>query len=302
MSDVFYWLLNMSITASVTGLPILLIRRWKRLPRRLSVLLWAIPFLRMTLPFGLNSPYSLMSLVSSFTGKTLIVYRPAEGTALSMTNFVMQADSYFPITYKVSALETVFLVASVIWLVFLALLLLILAVSYVKMCMDIRDAEHWKGRAYVSHRVKTPAVYGVISPKIILPVSYRQRDTELVLLHESMHIRSADNLWRLLASLIVAVHWFNPFAWWFLKEFLTDLELACDERVLLKIGERRKKEYALSLLESRAPAVFVSAFGGAKLRPRVEHILRFQTLTWASATVFLVLVGVMLHVLLTNAA
>ena len=39
---VFYWLLNMSLLGGLMGLPILLLRRLRRMPRFVS--LWLIPF------------------------------------------------------------------------------------------------------------------------------------------------------------------------------------------------------------------------------------------------------------------
>ena len=75
---------------------------------------------------------------------------------------------------------------------------------------------------------------------------------------KKMHIRRADNLWRVLVLLIVSAHWFNPLCWVFLRLFLTDIELSCDECVLLKLGDNHSKEYALSLLESKQSAnVFI---------------------------------------------
>lgn len=129
----------------------------------------------------------------------------------------------------------------------------------------------------------------------------KDKDSELVILHEKMHIRRADNLWRILAFLIVAAHWFNPLCWLFLKLFLTDLELSCDERVLTKLGDNRAKEYASSLLESRlGTTVFASAFGGAKIRTRIENILSFKKMTWFSLTVFVALIVIISYVLLIN--
>ena len=106
----------------------------------------------------------------------------------------------------------------------------------------------------------------------------------------------------MIAFLIVAVHWFNPFSWMFLKAFLADLELSCDERVLVKLGADRSKEYASVLLDSKQGAtVFTSAFGGARIRTRIENILSFKKLTWISLAAFIALISVIFYVLLTNA-
>lgn len=302
LQEVFYWIFNMSITAALTGVIIMLVRLIKQIPRRIAVFLWVIPFLRMTIPFGLNSPYSLMSLLSKITTKTIVVYQPADDVAFSMMNSVMAADSYFPITYKIAFLDKVFGVASVIWIIVFLAILLMLAVTYFTTLYEMKDATHLHNNIYLSDKIISPAVYGIIKPRIILPVSYKDKDIELIILHEKMHIRRADNLWRMLAFLIAAAHWFNPICWVLLKLFLADLELSCDECVLVKLGDSRAKEYARSLLESRQGAtVFASAFGGAKIRTRIENILSFKKMTWFSLTVFIALIGAIFYVLLTNA-
>lgn len=115
LQEVFYWIFNMSITAAITGVLIMLVRRIKKIPRSLTVFLWIIPFLRMAFPFGLNSPYGLMSLLSKLTTKTIVVYQPTDDIAFSMTNSVMAADTYFPITYKVDISTTVCLLRTSLW-------------------------------------------------------------------------------------------------------------------------------------------------------------------------------------------
>ena len=302
LQEVFYWIFNMSITSAVTGLFVVLIRLIKQLPKRLTVFLWLIPFFRMTVPFGLNSRYSFMSLLSQFTTKTVTVYQPAEDVTFSMTNSVMAAESYFPITYKVNILERVFSIASVIWIIVCLAILVMLTVAYFTAIYEIKGAAHLRDNIYLSDNIISPAVYGIIKPKIILPLSYNDKDIELIVFHEKTHIRRADNLWRILAYIIISVHWFNPLCWIFLKLFLEDIEFSCDERVLVKIGDNRAKEYALSLLESKqSAAVFASAFGGAKIRTRIVNILSFKKMTWFSLTAFIVLFLAVFYMLLTNA-
>ena len=302
LQEVFYWIFNMSITAALTGVLILLVRLVKRLPRRLTVFLWGIPFLRMAVPLGLSSQYSLMSLLSRLTTKTVVVYQPTENVAFTMTNHTMAANSYFPIIYKVNLLEKVYGVASVIWIAVFLAIVLTLSVIYFTTLRETKDAKHLRGNIYLSEKVVSPAVYGVFKPRIVLPSSYQDRDIELIVLHENMHIRRADNLWRILAFALTAIHWFNPLCWIFLKQFLADLELSCDECVLVRIGDQRAREYAHTLLDCRPGAtVFASAFGGAKIRTRIENILSFRKMTWFSLIVFLVLAGIIFYVLLTNA-
>lgn len=292
----------MSITASLTGLFVMLIRLIKKIPRRVSVFLWIIPFLRMIVPFGLDSPYGLMSLLSKITTKTVVVFQPADDISFSMTNSIMAADTYFPITYKVNILDDIFSIASVIWIVVALAIILTMAVIYVTTTYEIKDSQRLKDNVYFSNKVTSAAVYGVIKPKIVIPESYRDKNIDLIIQHELSHIRSLDNLWRILAFIAVGIHWFDPFSWIFLKAFLSDLELSCDERVISKIGADRSKEYALMLIECRkSTTVFASAFGGAKIRTRIENVLSFKKMTWFSFVVFTLLIGDIFYVLLTNA-
>ena len=302
LQEVFYWIFNMSIVAGFTTGIIALFRTIKRIPRRMVALLWLIPALRMIVPLGLSSPYSLMSLLSRITTKTVVVLQPMPGMDFSMMNMVMAANSYFPITYKTNILADVFALASVVWIIVALAILLLLAVLYVTTLRELKDSNHLRENICLSEKVTSPAVYGILRPKIVLPASWVDRNLELVLLHERTHIRRLDNLWRMLAFVIVAIHWFNPVAWTFLKLFLTDLELACDEGVLAQLGEDRKKEYALSLLDSKTGAnVFASAFGGAKIRTRIENILSYRKMRWISLAAFAGLTLAIAYVLLTNA-
>ena len=302
LQEVFYWIFNMSITAALTGILVMLIRLIKKIPRRMMVFLWLVPFLRMTVPLGLNSPYSLMTLISKITTKTIVVFQPTEDISFSMMNSVMAANTYFPITYKVNILDDIFGVASVIWIIVSLAILLMLMIIYFTTIHEIKDSTHLKDNVYLSEKVTSPAVYGIIRPRIILPLSYKDKDIELIIQHEKTHIRGLDNLWRMIAFMVVAVHWFNPLAWMFLRALLADLELSCDERVLVKLGVDRSKEYATALLECRqGPTVFASAFGGARIRTRIENVLSFRKLTWISLVAFVALIGIIFYVLLTNA-
>jgi len=302
LGEVFYWVFNMSIVASVMGLIVLSIRKIKGFPHRVSVFLWIVPFFRMCVPFGVNSRYSLMTLISRFTTRTITFYAPTEELSLSYTNTLMAASSYSPLTYKFNILEKIFAVASLIWIIVALALILALTLLYITTKRAVRDAVLLEGNVYSSEKVESPAVYGIFHPRIILPASLPEEDRKYVLLHEKTHIRRKDNLWRLLGFLIASVHWFNPLSWVFLKVFLADLELACDETAVGKYDTEEKKEYARTLLNcSRSKNIFVSAFGGAKVRMRIENVLSQKPMTLFSTFGFTALVIAILYALLTNA-
>lgn len=292
----------MSIIASFMGVIVLPIRAIRLIPRRVSIFLWIIPFFRMCVPAGLNHPYSLMSFVSRFTTRTITVYQPTDSLSFSITNSLMAANSYFPLTYKVHLLDNIFAAASLIWLMTALVIVLVLGIQYLTTLREIKGARHLRQNIYLSENVQSPAVYGILKPMIVLPSSYGAKDSQYILKHETTHIRHLDNLWRILAFLIVSLHWFNPLSWLFLKLFLSDIELACDESAIAKYSREQRKEYALSLVDSAERRnLLASAFGGAKISKRVENILSFQKMTWLSLFGSSALILSIIIALLTNA-
>ena len=284
------------------GLIVMLLRKIRFIPRRVSVFLWIIPFLRMTVPVGLNSPYSLMSLVSRFTTRTVTVYQPSDDIAFSFSNSIRAAKSYSPITYKVNILGTVFSVAGMIWIVVSLALLIALTLIYVSTKNAVADSRHLESNIFFSDKVDSPAVYGIIRPKIIIPGSYKDMELKYIIRHEKTHIKRLDNLWRILGFITASVHWFNPLSWVFLKAFLNDLELACDEMAVSGYDKEERKEYARTLLScSGSKSLLVSAFGGAKVRTRIENVLSYKKMTAFSALGFALLVVVIIFTLITNA-
>ncbi len=256
----------------------------------------------MTFPFGLSQPYSLMSLLARFTTRSVTVYQPTEDIVFSTANCIMAADSYFPITYKVSILEDVFGIAWIVWAVVALSLIIAFGILYFGTLSETRDAVFLRDNVYFSPKVTAPALYGIVKPKIVLPCSYNCMDIKYITLHESVHNRRMDNLWRVLAFVAVSLHWFNPLAWVFLKAFLCDLELACDECAVRDLSLEERKEYARTLLYCAGGAnVFVSSFGGAKIRTRIENIISFKKMTWLSLIGFISLLVAVLCILLTNA-
>ena len=305
LGDIFYWLFNMSIVASLSGAVILLLRRVRRIPRRLIALLWAIPCIRMWVPFGIGGRYGLMSLLNSFRyrSRTVYIYRSGDRAVVTMSNSARATvDGIIPLTYREDLLRDLFRVSGIVWATVFGLLLLLIVILYGSALRDLRDAAHLRNNIYLSDRVTSPAVYGIFRPKIVLPASTPEADYPMILAHETAHIRRGDNLFRLIAFLSVALHWFNPLAWVFLRCYLSDAEEACDERVLSKLDEEGRRDYARCLLnQAERRAAFPAAFGGAKLRDRVKRIVSYENLTFFSALGCVLLAAALTYFLLTNA-
>lgn len=305
LGDIFYWLFNMSIVASLSGAVILLFRRVRRIPRRLIALLWAIPCIRMWIPFGIGGRYGLMSLLNSFRyrSRTVYIYRSGDRAVVTMSNSAgATVDGIVPLTYREDLLRDLFRIAGIVWAAVFALLLLLIVILYFSALRDLRGAAHLRENLYLSDRVTSPAVYGIFRPKIVLPASTPEADYPMILAHETAHIRRGDNLFRLIAFVSASLHWFNPLAWVFLRCYLSDAEQACDERVLAKLDEEGRRDYARCLLnQAERRAAFPAAFGGAKLRDRVKRIVSYENLTFFSILGCALLAAALTYFLLTNA-
>ncbi len=299
LGEVFYWLFNMSVTAAVTGLVILAVRRLPHIPKRISAFLWIIPFIRLYIPIGIGSRYSLMSIISELSERPAAI--KTDIFPYTAMNHVILAESYSPFVYKSEFIEKIFAIASTLWLSVAALIILFAAVAYIRTLHEFKNAVLLYGNIYKSEKADSPFLLGILKPKIIIPESFSGADLTYIIMHENMHRKRLDNLWRIIGIFTAALHWFNPFVWLFLKCFLSDTELACDEAVLTTLGESEKKQYALSLVGAvKSRGIFASAFGGAKMRKRIESILSYRRVSVFSAVCFAVFLCAIGYVLLTN--
>ncbi len=123
----------------------------------------------------------------------------------------------------------------------------------------------------------SPALVGLLRPRLALPTDFERRfspaERELVLAHENVHRRRQDNLWNLVASALTALHWWNPLAWWALRRFRADQELACDAAVLVKRpGEQATYTRALLAAHGLAAHAAPLASRWGTTHPLVERI------------------------------
>jgi hypothetical protein len=147
---------------------------------------------------------------------------------------------------------------------------------------------------FESGQVATPVTAGVFSPRVILPMAWRQWSAEklgAVLAHESAHIRRRDPIIGLLAHLNRSIFWFHPLAWWLERKLATTAELACDEAAVRAIGEKRHyAEILLDMAEAvrrsggRLAWQAIGVNGNGLLGQRIDWILRGDILREISRT------------------
>lgn len=134
---------------------------------------------------------------------------------------------------------------------------------------DERNVFCWKNE-------KDACVTGIFRPRIYLPEKLSGRTHEMVLGHERMHIRRHDNIFLFLYFIALLINWYNPLVWMVYAAVQQDIELACDENMLIDASAERKKEYARALLylgSGRKTELFGAvSFGKGRLKDRIYQI------------------------------
>lgn len=104
-----------------------------------------------------------------------------------------------------------------------------------------------------SPAVSTPLTIGLFkrSTRVVLPErKYSKEDLELILRHEIVHIGREDAWSKFFMVFCTAMCWFNPLMWVAMRKSADDMELSCDETVLLEANEATRKQYAILLLDT----------------------------------------------------
>lgn len=98
--------------------------------------------------------------------------------------------------------------------------------------------------------IKTPMIYGVKSPYILMPNYLKLSNKELyyVLSHEAAHYFQYDLLMKSFIQLICIFYWWNPFCYLLKLQTNTLLEMRVDQKLTAK-DTKAKYEYAQCLLE-----------------------------------------------------
>ena len=159
---------------------------------------------------------------------------------------------------------------------------------------------------YESPALTTAVVCGIFWPRIWRPAGLDAQEREYVLLHEKLHLRRYDPLFRLAGFLALCLHWFNPLVWIAYVLSGKDMEMSCDEAVIQKTGAGIKKKYTATLLSMAAGQ---KLFAGAPLAfaendtgRRIRNVLRYHRPAKAVAITLVTLCLLLAMALITNPA
>lgn len=124
----------------------------------------------------------------------------------------------------------------------------------------------------VCEAISTPAVTGLLRPRLLLPHErYDVQELRYILRHELCHLKRRDMLLKLVLLAANAMHWFNPVVYLMLRQADEDIELACDSAATDGLELPERAAYSRTL-----PAT--TCFGGTveRLKRRITNVLGAQ--------------------------
>lgn len=309
MSDVFLYLLNQSLTAGYLILAVLALRLvLRKVPKHLTVNLWALVALRLAFPISVESALSLIPKKDPVPMDIALSPQPAIDSGIPAVDRVVNpaiAENLTPVPVaSVNPMQILLAAATVIWLIGVAAMLLYVLVSYFRLSRRVGPSIRLRENIYLCDGISSPFLLGIVRPRIYLPSDMDPENQTHVLRHEQAHLRHRDHWWKPLGFVLLAVYWFQPLVWIAYILFCRDLEMACDERAVADLTEAQRKAYSHALLSCAAPRHTVSAcpvaFGENSVKSRIKNVLHYKKTGVWIAVVVAVVIAVAAVCFLTN--
>ncbi|MBO9694838.1 MAG: peptidase M56, BlaR1 [Sphingopyxis sp.] len=240
------------VTTGLLVLLVLIVRKpfARHFGPRLTYALWAVPALRLILP------------PLPFADPVIVVPEPAVPMVVEAPVGVSVAAPA-PVAAPLWSLADLVPVLFALWAAGMAAVLITAMVSHARFRREVLGGAVelepiGNIRLVMSDAVDGPVAFGLWQRHVAVPhdffARYVAEERALAIDHELSHHRHGD-LWANSAALVLlAVQWFNPFAWRAIRAFRFDQEAACDARVLTMAdcGERgeRTARYATAIVKA----------------------------------------------------
>ena len=165
----------------------------------------------------------------------------------------------------------------------------------------------------VTDKVKSPALFGFVRPRLLLPVgiieTHSIKELRHIFLHELSHLKRYDILLGWVTTLLLVIHWFNPLVWYAFYRMRQDRELACDASALSTMGIGESEKYGLTIVRllekfSQArglPIIAAVSEDKSNLKKRIAMISQFKKEPYVWSVLAVTLIIILSFVTLTNA-
>ena len=115
--------------------------------------------------------------------------------------------------------------------------------------------------------------YVVVNPK-----QYTTDELQMILAHETVHIRQKHSIDVVLAGIFTALQWYNPFVWLWRNDMIENLEFIADNQAANKVESIKNYQYLLLKTGLKNPLpVLVNNFYKPNLKNRIMMLQKQQT-------------------------
>ena len=172
-------------------------------------------------------------------------------------------------------------ILKIVWFSGSALLGLWLFGTWLTFTIRLRKSRKFLGRRgktniYVSKRIKSPCLAGLIPAVYLTEDVLRNDTTELIVRHELTHLHHLDFLWSLCRTIAVIVYWWNPLIWLAAICSKRDAELACDEAVAAGLVPEQRIAYARVILAQAPRKKAALSLAGPPVKERILFLTKKQ--------------------------
>lgn len=260
-----------------------------RVPKRMIYALWLVVLLKLCLPGTLFSlpvlpaeklvaPTQISELPAQTTP---VIQQPAQTVMQPQTPAQQQVSPAHETAKPAAKPLATAQILQIVWFSGSALLGLWLFGTWLTFTIRLRKSRKFLGRRgrtniYVSKRIKSPCLAGLIPAVYLTEDVLRNDTTELIVRHELTHLHHLDFLWSLYRTIAVIVYWWNPLIWLAAICSKRDAELACDEAVAAKLPESKRLAYARAILAQAPRKTAALSLAGPPVKERILFLTKKQ--------------------------
>ncbi len=300
--DILLQIFHLGLQAAVAVLIVLVLRAIFLkigVSKKYIYALWFVPFARLLFPWSFELSVKVpFRTVYTDTAKVVTKsVQVVQDVSQTIRNATVQSPVAAPKVEEVSTATTTQIPEMVtnttggmqfemwhgILLVYVAVMVVFIAygwITYLNMKKQMAVSIRLRDNIYLSDGARTPFVLGFIKPRIYLPSDITDVEMKFVIPHEQMHIRRKDQWVKMIAYLLTACYWWNPFVWVAYAYLAKDMEFACDEMVIKAFSDGERTAYASTLLELTAKdrhLLYVPlAFGEGNTKGRITSIMKYK--------------------------
>ena len=302
LDKLFTYVLDLTVPASIVILLVMLLRLMLKGQKKIwSYALWLVVLLRLLIPAGIALPVGDLA-VPAFTSRytlsdaeiTLpeVLQGMSQGTPTVSVEGTLGGEAQ---TISCNWWELAVLCGKYLWLAGVIAVLLWAGVRYWRLKKQLREAVLLQDNVYILDGITTPFVLGLVRPKIYLPSGLKEQEQAHILLHEQRHIDRDDHIFRVVAFLVLCLHWFNPLVWAAFMLSGRDMEMSCDEAVTRHMDGDERADYAQCLLRCTAGKAHIAgmplAFSEGDTGKRIRNLAN-----WKKPVLWLCILAVALSV------